>query len=150
MNAYDCPNCGSSNTQSFDNVHSSNVRSSYGGTRGSFESWNQLAAQTAPPANPHVGCGSVVAIFVLTLVSFGITAAILSAAIEPFAGMFTADNKFMLVYFPAVIAGVAVFIGGLLFVSKRVQKRMPDYQQKADEWNRSMLCRRCGYRWLRG
>ena len=146
MNPYDCPQCGSRNTQSFDNVYSQNVRQSYG-VNGRYDSRNQLARQTAPPQNPHVGCGSVLVIFLLTSFSVVLTASVLSVCLKSL--KFDSDTRAIIVFWVTVSVGVTTFVGGLLFSSKRVNKQMPAYHRRLAEWNRSMLCRRCGCMWQR-
>lgn len=148
MNPFDCPRCRSGNTQSFENIYSQNVRQSYG-VNGRYDSWNQLAVQTAPPDNPHIGCGSIFLIFLLTFFISVITATVLSISLESPGNSMTLDTRATIVLWVTFLVFILTFVGGFVVVSGRIKKRMPDYRKRLAEWNKSMLCRRCGYAWLR-
>lgn len=146
MNAYDCPQCGSRNTQSFENIYAQNFRQSYG-INGRYDSWNALAQQTAPPQNPHVGCAPIFVVFLLTVFVFIVTAIVLSVCLKTL--RFDSDTRATIVFWVTVPVGIMILIVGLLFISGRVQKQMPAYRKRFEEWNSSMMCRRCGCAWLR-
>lgn len=149
MNAYDCPQCRSRNTQTFKSVYAQNMRHLSGGGNRNYQSWNQLAVQTAPPEQPYAGYGANLLVCLATVFVTALTAGALFAFLNSLAELIDSETKALIILGATMFTGGVTFIGGLLAVSRKVQKQMPDYYREFNEWQRSILCRRCGYMWLR-
>ena len=144
--SYNAPQCGSPNTTTYEMAHLSGSHSGYsdgtaidphgitGSTSGHYTAQSQLAAQTAPPALPVFGCGTLLW---LLLGSMMIGTAVMIIAARWSYGAY------------AIWSYPAVFIGGFILIERDRRRRMPGYHDQLTEWSRGMICRRCGYRWFR-
>jgi hypothetical protein len=140
---FDCPQCKSNQTSSFQMVYSQGTntgRISAGGitsegdfafTGGTVKSQSVLAGKLAPPKRPvnePINNLVILALSGIILMLFtGITNSIIIGA----------------------LACLISFGTGVYFYSQYVQKQMPEYIQKMDEWSKSMICFRCGYMWIK-
>jgi len=156
--SYDCPKCGSSHTSSFEMMHAQGTRSGnisastvfFGGgiglTNGQFNSQTVLAGQLSPPVAPAMGCG----IQILIGIGAGILGILIGGSIlQGIEVIFGLSRRIGLMVLPFILV-VGFLLYGLYFYNRFVQqKKMPVYREQLQEWSNSMICRRCGYMWIK-
>jgi Zn-dependent protease with chaperone function len=156
--SYDCPQCHSPQTASFEMMHAQGTQSgnisastvTFGGdiglTTGQFNSQTVLAGRLSPPVAPAMGCG----IQILIGIGAGVLGVFIGGGIleglDTVIGL-SRDTALMILPF-ILIVGFLLY--GLYFYNRFVQqKKMPVYREQLQEWSNSMICRRCGYMWVR-
>jgi hypothetical protein len=156
--SYDCPNCHSSQTASFEMMHAQGTQSgnisastvSFGGgiglTNGQFNSQTVLAGQLSPPVAPAMGCG----IQILIGIGAGILGILIGGSIlQGIIAIFGLSRDTGLLALPFILV-VGFLLYGVYFYNRFIQqKKMPVYREQLQEWSNSMICRRCGFIWTR-
>lgn len=143
--SYRCPNCGSHNTSSYEMAYLSGSHSGYasgtgissdgpGAFGGHYSQSTHLAAQTAPPQLPVFGCGALLWLLLGASLLSTFCTVVLNSLFKTIHGVWS---------FPIF------FIIGFILIERDRRSRMPNYHARMDEWTKSMVCCRCGYRWLR-
>lgn len=142
-------------------VHSQGTRSGYinastvtfsgdvGLTGGQTYSQSLLAGQLSPPAEPKLTGGII---FASILVSF-FASAIVTYMIAYFirnTGISVDESRIginLIFLFILLIPTLAAL--GCWLHKRALRKLVPGYLEKLQEWSRCMICRRCGYMWIR-
>ena len=156
--SYDCPECGSHQTASFEMMHQQGTRlgninastvtfsGDIGLTSGHFNSQSMLAGRLAPPVAPKMGCGIQILIGIGAM-ALGVF--IGGGILEIIDALFGLSPNTRLMAMPFVLI-VGFLLYGLSSYNRFVQqKKMPVYQRQLEEWSNSMICKRCGYMWVR-
>ena len=148
MSSYDCPRCNSSQTNTFESAYEHGTRTGNHSGGGHYVSQSAFAQQSAPPASPQLTCGALMGIVMISgAVSFVLAIGAARALIylgqanrEDFGT--TMLSLFMLMMF-------ATFLLGIFIQSRIIKSRMGGYKRNLQQWNKSMICRRCNYTWIR-
>ncbi len=156
--SYDCPNCGSSHTSSFEMMHaqgtqSGNISAStvtfsgdIGLTNGQFNSQTVLAGQLSPPVAPAMGCGIQILIVIGAIVLGVFIGGGILEGLDAIIGL-SKDTGLIILPFILVLG---FLVCGVYFYNRFIQqKKMPVYREQLQEWSSSMICRRCGFIWTR-
>lgn len=159
--SYDCPNCRSHQTATFEMVHSQGTRSGYisastvtssgdvGLTGGQTYSQSLLAGQLSPPEEPKLTgatiLGSIVAsFFVSAFLTYIIASLIRNSGIAVDESRIGVNLIFLFILLIPVLTAL-----GCRLHKRALRKLMPGYLERLQEWSRGMVCRRCGYMWIR-
>lgn len=156
---YDCLQCHSSQTASFEMMHAQGTQSgnlsastiTFGGdvgmTAGQFNSQTVLAGRLSPPVAPAMGCGIQLLIGIGAAISGIITGVVILGAFDAIIGI-SSNSNLPLVFFIVLIGGF--FVCGVHLYNRFVQqKKMSVHREQLEEWSKSMICRRCGFMWIR-
>ena len=171
-----CPNCDSENTQTFQmahagGIHSGTARGTVYGTGGDFhwqsaqvETSSQLARETAPPAKPRFFTKIMWLGIPVGILLYLALAIVLQMLLPVYLQIMTTMNgsdlsdqqrlKYLIYYsfvrvllFPVMIVAGFIVMG---FVRKpRYGREKLLHLSRTGEWVRSMICLRCGHRWLK-
>lgn len=157
--SYDCPQCFSPQTASFEMLFSQGTQSgnlsattvSFSGdvglTSGQFNSQTVLAGRLTPPLEPKMGCGTQISIMIGAAISGIFIGVVILGAFDAVIGI-SSNSNWPLILFIVLIFGF--FVCGVHLYNRFVQqKKMSDYRERLQEWSSSMICRRCGYMWVR-
>lgn len=159
--SYDCPNCKSHQTATFEMVHSQGTRSGYinastvtssgdiGLTGGQTYSQSLLAGQLSPPAEPKLTGGAILAsilasFFVAAIVTYMLAYFIRKTGIPVDKNTIGINLIFLFILLIPILA-----VLGCWLHKRALRKLMPGYLERLQEWSKGMICRRCGYTWIR-
>lgn len=155
--SYDCPQCRSRQTVSFEMMYSQGTRTGHmsgaavssggavGIAGGRFNSQSLLANQLSPPVEPKVDFGIPVAVFAMSVILSIIVVTVISRILSAVGLSFDAGGFILFLILVVAFTG-----GGVFWCYQYVERnKMPDYQDRLREWSNSMVCRRCGYMWVR-
>lgn len=158
--SYDCPNCGSSETSSFEMMHAQGTRSgsisastvTFGGdvglTSGQFNSQTVLAGRLSPPIAPRAGCGILFLIGIASVIISVLVSGTILTVIDAIIGISSNNNGILVL--PIVLIGAFLFYGLYLYNRHIMEKKkMPVFREQLQTWSSSMICRRCGFMWTR-
>jgi hypothetical protein len=156
---YDCPQCHSSQTASFEMMHAQGTQSgnisgstvTFGGdiglTSGQFNSQTVLAGRLSPPGAPKAGCGIQILICIASLIISVLVSGTILTVVDAIIGI-SRDTKLMEVLLFGLTTVFLLY--GLYRYNRFIQeKKMPVYREQLQEWSDSMICRRCGYMWIK-
>lgn len=154
--SYDCPHCGSRQTNSFEMTHAHGTRgghfgagtvSSGGGgvAGGKFISQSLMASRAAPPVDPKLGCAMPIAMFAMSIILAFIACSLVGRMLG--AVGISYDDGGIILFFILVVVFAASGIGWACYDVE--VKKMPVFREALDEWERSMVCRHCGWTWVR-
>lgn len=139
---FTCPQCGSDQISTLQMVYSQGTSSgkvsagtitgdgSFAFTGGNVNSQSVLARQVAPPRRPRMNGWIIYGIVILALII-----AVMSISFV-YSGL-----SFLIITFG--VTGVGLY---LYYLS--VQKKMPDYWDELDHWEKGKICFRCGNTWF--
>lgn len=156
--SYDCPQCHSQQTASFEMLHAQGTQSgnisastvSFGGdfglTSGQFNSQTVLAGRLTPPVAPRMRGGIQILIVVGAII---LGANIGGGILEGLDAIIGLSRDTSLMALPVILI-LGFVLSGLYFYNRFVQqKKMPVYREQLLEWENSMICQRCGFMWVR-
>jgi predicted RNA-binding Zn-ribbon protein involved in translation (DUF1610 family) len=142
---FTCPKCGSDQTSTLKMAYSQGTSSgkisagtitadgNLALTGGKVNSQSVLAKQVAPPRKPLI---EPIPILIL-LISSLIIGFILAGSVYEVIAVYVFFITFL------VLLG-----GGGYFYYSSVQKQMPEYLKKMEDWKKSKICFRCGNKWI--
>lgn len=159
--SFDCPNCGSRQTSSFEMVYSQGTRSGYinastltssgdvGFTGGETYSQSLLAGQLSPPEEPKLKGGTILASVLVSFFAAGIVTYMIAYFIRTTGTPVDETTIGMnLIFVYLLLIPVLASLGCWLH-KRALKKMMPGYLEKLREWSKGMICQRCGYTWVR-
>ena len=142
-------------------VHSQGTRSGYisastltssgdiGLTGGQTYSQSLLAGQLSPPEEPKLRGGTIFTSILVSFFASGIVTYMIAYFIRK-TGMPVDENtigmNLILVYILLIPILAAL---GCWLHKRALRKLMPGYLERMREWSKGMICRRCGYTWIR-
>ena len=159
--SYDCPQCGSHQTATFEMIHQHGTRSgnlsgssfSVGGDvgiiNGQFNSQTALAERLSPPREPKITGGTIFGSITAAFLASGLITYLIAGFIRE-TGMSVNEKTIglNLVFLFILLTPVLAVLG--CWLHKRSLRRfMPEYLERLREWRNGMICRRCGYMWIR-
>ena len=159
--SYDCPNCGSHQTATFEMAYQQGTQSgnlsgsglSTGGDVGivnaQFNSQTGLAERLSPPREPKITggaiLGSIVAgFFVSGLITYLIISFIRKTGISVVENTVGLNLIFLFILLIPVLAALGCWLH-----KRSLRKLMPAYLERLREWRNGMICRRCGFMWVK-
>lgn len=159
--SYDCPNCGSRQTTTFEMIHSQGTRSGYinastvslggdaGFAGGQTYSQSLLANQLSPPQEPKIAGQTILASIIASFFASGLVVYLIASFIRK-TGISVGANTIglNLIFLYILLIPVLAALGCWLH-KRALRKLMPGYFEKLREWSNGMICRRCGYTWVR-
>lgn len=159
--SYDCPQCGSPQTATFEMIYQQGTQSgslsgsgfSVGGdvgiVNGQFSSQTGLAERLAPPREPKITGGTILASVAAAFLASGLLTFLIAGFIRK-TGMSVDENAIglNLIFLYILLIPVLAALGCWLH-KRALRKLMPGYLERLQEWSRGMICRRCGYTWVR-
>lgn len=149
---FDCPQCGSHNTASYEMAYTSGTHSGYasgtgidfdgniGAGGGRFSMKSGLAEQTAPPVRPTLGC------LVPTFLAFGLVM-LLIFTVPILSRIFQISDRVIIYLIPGLF--IVLYPLSLFYFNRDLKRSsLPRYYDQLMQWQSSWICRRCGYRWF--
>jgi len=155
--SYDCPQCHSQQTASFEMMHARGTSSGtitastvtfgggFGVTNGKFNSQTVLAGQLSPPVAPKMGCGIQILIFFVSMIAAAFISSAIFVGLDAVGISLGGTPIFLHIILLLTFTGVGLH----LYNSFTKRKRMPQHLDQLREWSDGMICQRCGYMWIR-
>jgi magnesium-transporting ATPase (P-type) len=159
--SYDCPNCGSHQTATFEMAYQQGTQSgnisgsgfSTGGDVGivnaQFNSQTALAERLSPPQEPKITGGAIFGSIVAGFFVSGILTYLIIGFIRN-TGMSVNENTMGINTIFLFILLIPILSALGCWLHKRSLRRfMPRYLERLREWRNGMICRRCGFVWVK-
>lgn len=158
---YDCPQCGSHQTATFEMAYQHGTQSgnisgsgfSIGGDvgiiNGQFNSQTALAERLSPPREPKITGGAIFASIVAGFFASGLITYLIIGFIRK-TGISVDENTiglnliFLFILLIPILAALGCWLHKL-----SLRKLMPRYLERLREWRNGMICRRCGFLWVK-
>lgn len=159
--SYDCPNCESHQTATFEMVHQQGTQSgninatgfSIGGDvgvfNGQFNSQTGLAERLSPPREPKISGGTILGCIIASFFASGLVVYLIAYFIRT-SGISVDENTIglNLIFLYILLIPILAAIGCWLH-KRSLRKLMPGYFEKQNKWSNGMICLRCGFVWNR-
>lgn len=159
--SYDCPQCGSQQTATFEMIYQQGTQSgnlsgsgfSVGGDvgiiNGQFNSQTALAERLSPPQEPKITSGTIVASIVAAFLASGLITFLIAGFIRK-TGISVDQNTIglNLIFLYILLIPILAALGCRLH-KRSLRRFMPRYLERLREWQNGLICRRCGYMWVR-
>ena len=159
--SYDCPQCGSHQTATFEMAYQQGSQSgnfsgsgfSIGGdvgiVNGQFSSQTGLAERLAPPREPKITSGTILGSIVAAFLASGLLTFLTVSFIRK-TGMSVDESSIglNLIFLYILLIPILAVLGCWLH-KRALRKLMPRYLERLREWRNGMICRRCGFLWVK-
>ena len=138
--AMQCPGCGSHYTQAVSLAYSQSIRTGYNGHQTISEFGKELEP---PPARSEIGIPMIVA-----ATMFGITFFLLPEAVDWFDAGWIKHVLSSYRWRIGIAATLALFIM-ISHCASAMAYNLSEHSEDMDDWDRSVICRRCGEQFQR-
>ncbi len=159
--SYDCPQCGSHQTATFEMAYQQGTQSGnlsgsgfttggdVGIINGQFNSQTALAERLSPPREPTITGGVIFASIVAAFFTSGFITYLIASFIRK-TGMSVDESRigvniiFLFILLIPILAALGCWLH-----KRSLRRFMPGYLERLREWRNGMICRRCGFMWVK-